>query len=329
MAKGSNQKLKLLYLAKIFTELTDENHGLSVQQLISELNRYDINADRKTIYLDIEELQTFGMDIIHEQSGRNVYYYLVSRDFELAELKLLVDTVQSAKFITEKKSRTLLKKLYSLTSVYNAKELNREVFINGRVKTMNESIFYNVDKLHTAIERNCQIKFKYFQWNVKKEQELRHDGKFYCISPWALLWDDENYYLVGYDSEAGIIKHFRVDKMLNISVTEKNREGKDVFDEIDLPKYTRGLFGMFGGETERVTLRCKNDMAGAIIDRFGKDISLIPDGDGYFSVTVEVFPSQQFLGWVIGLGSGVRIAAPESMVERMKTTVRRLAEEYN
>lgn len=328
MAKGTNQKPKLLYLAKIFREKTDEEHGLSVHQLIEELARYDINADRKTIYLDIEELQNCGMDIVKTQEGRNVYYSLGSREFELAELKLLVDTVQSAKFITERKSRTMIKKLCTLVSANDAKKLNREVIISGRVKTMNESIFYNVDKIHSAIGSDAQIKFQYFQWNVKKEAELRHGGQWYHISPWALIWDDEYYYLIGYDAAVQLIKHFRVDKMLHIAVTDKKREGRSIFEALDLPKYSRGLFGMFGGETERVTLRCRNDMAGAIIDRFGKDTTLIPDGEEHFTVSIELFPSQQFFGWVTGLGGGVKVIAPQSAVEKMRETTRRLIEEY-
>ncbi|MGN0564187.1 MAG: helix-turn-helix transcriptional regulator, partial [Candidatus Heritagella sp.] len=199
MAKGSNQKPKLLYLAKIFAEYTDEEHGLSMQEIIARLNQYEINADRKTLYLDFEELRHFGLDIVSEQKGRNVYYFLASRDFELPELKLLVDCVQSSKFITERKSRELIKKLESLVSKHNASQLQRQVILSGRVKAMNESIYYSVDTIHNAINGDKQIRFQYFQWNVKKEMELRHHGAWYQISPWALVWDDEYYYLIGYD----------------------------------------------------------------------------------------------------------------------------------
>ena len=328
MAKGTHQKRKLLCLAKIFTELTDEEHGLTMSELIARLADYGINADRKTIYQDLEELQSFGMDIVGSKDGTHYSYRLVSREFELAELKLLVDLVQASKFITERKSRELIGKLESLVSRHDARKLQRQVFIAGRIKTMNESIYYSVDKLHAAISDNVQIRFQYTQWNVRKEAELRHGGAWYCLSPWALLWDNEYYYLVAYDAESGIIKHFRVDKMQRITLTSLPREGRAAFEAIDPAKYSNGLFGMFGGEPAAVTLECENTMAGAIIDRFGKDVSLIPVDDGHFQVRLSVSPSAQFFGWVVGLGPGVRIAGPADMVQAMTQTVRRLQAQY-
>lgn len=328
MAKGTKQKQKLLYLAKLFNEHTDEDHGLTMKDIISMLNSNDINADRKTIYQDLEELRNFGLDIISEQKNKNVYYHLASRDFELPELKLLVDSVQSAKFITEKKSRELIGKLESLVSRYEARQLQRQVIISGRVKTMNESIYYSVDKIHTAINEDAQISFQYFQWNVSKEPELRHDGKLYVVSPWSLVWDDEYYYLIAYDAQSGIMKHYRVDKMLNISVLEDRRDGKDLFSNIDLPKYSKSLFGMYGGEEITVTLLCENNMAAPIIDRFGKDISIIKTDDEHFKTYVTVTNSRQFLGWMFALGGGVKITAPDTMVEEMKKEAKRLSEQY-
>lgn len=328
MAKGTNQKLKLLYLAKIFSENTDEAHGLSIQEIITMLNGYEVNADRKTLYLDIEELRHFGFDIISFKKSRNVLYSLASRRFELAELKLLVDSVQSSKFITERKSRKLIKKLETMVSTYEAKQLHRQVVLSGRVKTMNESIYYSVDKIHEAINEDRQISFQYFQWNVRKEPELRHDGMRYKISPWALVWDDEYYYLIGYDHKEDKIKHFRVDKMLRLEKKKNKREGKELFSKMDLPKYSKGLFGMFGGETVDVTLQCENYMAGAVIDRFGKDITMVPMDKDHFLTHAEVSASEQFLGWVIGLGGGVKITGPEKMVEAMKNEIRRLNEQY-
>lgn len=328
MAKGKHQKQKLLYLVKIFEEKTDEQHGLSVQEIISLLGQYDIAADRKTIYQDLEELRHFGMDIVSSQQGRCVRYHLTSREFELPELKLLVDSVQSSKFITERKSGELIRKLEALVSVHEAKQLHRQVILAGRVKAMNESIYYSIDKIHDAIGKDLQIQFQYFQWNVQKKPELRHGGAWYYISPWALVWYTENYYLIGYDAEAGKIKHYRVDKMLHLEVYEKKREGRTVFQEIDLPKYSRGLFGMFGGETVRVTLLCENHMAGPLLDRFGKDIAMIPVDEGHFQTHVEVAVSRQFLGWIVGLGRGVRIVAPQHMVDAMREEIRRLSAQY-
>ena len=328
MAKRSNQKLKLLYMARIFHEHTDEEHGLSVREIISLLSSYEVNADRKTIYLDIEELRRFGMDIVSSQQGRNVYYHLVSRNFELPELKLLVDSVQSSKFITERKSRELIRKLESLVSKYDAKQLHRQVILSGRVKTMNESIYYSVDKIHAAINEDRQISFHYFQWNAEKKMDLRRGGALYHISPWSLIWDDEYYYLIGYDPESGLMKHYRVDKMLHLEVTENRREGKEIFKKMDLPKYSKGLFGMYGGETVAVTLLCENNMAAPIIDRFGKEITLTPIDKDHFLTRVTVCASEQFLGWVIALGKGVRIVGPDRVVDAMKDEVRRLTEQY-
>lgn len=328
MAKGANQKEKLLYMVKFFAEQTDEEHGLTVQDIIKQLGDNDINAERKAIYDDIEVLRHFGLDIVSEQKDRTVYYKLASRDFELPELKLLVDSVQAAKFITENKSRELIKKLESQVSRYEAKQLHRQVIISGRIKTMNESVYYSVDKIHSAINDDVQIRFKYFQWNLKKEAELRHDGAWYNISPWSLVWDDEYYYLIGYDAESGKIKHYRVDKMLKLTATDAKREGKDVFEKIDLPKYSNGLFGMFTGSDTAVTLLCENEMVGAILDRFGKDLAIIPVDDTHFQTKVNVTVSQQFIGWIIGLGQGIRITAPDFAVQMMKETIGRLNEQY-
>ena len=328
MAKGPNQKLKMLYLMKIFMEETDDTHGLTMPQLIEKLGAYGVNADRKTMYMDLEELRTFGLDIISEQEGRNWYYYIGARDFELPELKLLVDSVQSAKFMTDKKSNELIRKIESLASKHEAKQLQRQVFISGRVKTMNESIYYNVDRLHEAIGTDSQIRFKYFQWNVNKEMELRRDGEWYQTSPWGLMWDDENYYLVAYNAEDSSIRHYRVDKMLNISILDARREGKQEFKEFDLPHYTRSLFGMFGGEEKRVTIEASNDMVGVMIDRFGKDIFIVPVDDDHFSISVNVAVSDQFLGWIIALGEGVRITGPAEVVAQMRQAAQRLMKQY-
>ena len=328
MSKGRNQKSKLLYLAKIFREETDDGHALTVQQLIEKLEALDIPANRKTIYDDLEELRRFGLDIIKEQRDRNVFYHLGSREFELAELKLLVDSVQGSRFITAQKSRKLIKKLESLSSFYEGKQLQRQVVISGRIKTMNESIYYTVDDLNAAINADRQVTFQYYQWNVRKKQELRHEGRWYTVSPWALLWTDDNYYLIAYDAEAAMIKHYRVDKMLRLSVADKRREGKEAYKRLDMAKYSQSVFGMFQGEECSVTLLCRNDMAGVIIDRFGKDIPFTHYDEEHFTVRVTVAASQQFIGWVIGLGSGVKILEPESMVETMRDEIGRLSEEY-
>ena len=200
--------------------------------------------------------------------------------------------------------------------------------ISGRVKAMNESIYYNVDKLHEAIGAGCQIRFKYYQWNVDKQMELRKDGAWYQVSPWALMWDDENYYLVAFDATDGKIKHYRVDKMLSISVTKEKRLGQEQFKRFDMPRYTKSLFGMYGGEQVKVMLEARNDMVGVIIDRFGKDILIAPVDSERFRVNVDVSMSNQFLGWIMAVGDGVKIVGPDKVVEKMRAEVRRLTEQY-
>lgn len=326
--RGDHQKLKMLYLAKIFSEETDDQHALTMPVIIEKLASYGVNADRKTLYQDFDELRDFGLDIIQEPVGRSCYYYLGSREFELPELKLLVDSVQSAKFITDKKSNELIHKLETLVSKYEARQLQRQVIISGRVKTMNESIYYNVDKVHDAINAGCQIRFKYFQWNLKKQMELRRDGAFYQISPWALMWDDEYYYLVAYDAEDAMIKHYRVDKMLQISLVDAPREGQELFRQFSAPGYSKSLFGMNGGEKLDVTLEAANHMVGILIDRFGKDIFIIPSDSDHFRTTVRVTVSPPFLGWIMSLGEDIRIVSPSQVVDQMAQAAKNLSSRY-
>ena len=328
MAKSENQKLKLMYLMKILLEKTDEDHALTMPDILRELEAYGISAERKSIYSDMECLRTYGMDIIGEKRDQKFSYYVASRQFELAELKLLVDAIQSAKFITAKKSKELIKKIESFASKYEAGQLQRQVFVSGRIKTMNESIYYNVDAIHSAIAANRQIRFQYFQWNVKKEMELRKDGAYYQVSPWALSWDDENYYLVAYDDEEEKLKHYRVDKMLHIGQTDEPRKGKKLFEGFDTALYAKKMFSMYAGEEEMVKIECENRLAGAIIDRFGKDIPMRKIDEEHFSVNVRVSLSCQFIHWIMALGSGAKIVGPEHVVDMVKEEVRRLAKQY-
>ena len=231
MAKG---KMKMLHLIRIFSQETDDEHALTLQEIIAKLAAVNITADRKTLYTDFEDLRQFGFDIIAQQRDRTTYYHLGERDFELPELKLLVDSVQAAKFITTRKSQELIRKLERYASVYQAAQLNRQVYIAGRIKAMNESIYYNIDRLHNAINAGVQIRFQYGQWNLNKEMELRRGGDWYQVSPWALTWDDEKYYLVAYDADAVMIKHYRVDKMLRIKALDEPRQGQKAFVAFDM-----------------------------------------------------------------------------------------------
>ena len=272
------------------TEKTDAEHSVTTQEIIDYLALQGINAERKSIYTDIDLLIDYGMDIV-KNSGRSGGYTLVSRQFELAELKLLVDAVQSSRFITEKKSDELIAKLESYASKYEAKKLARQVNVNGRVKTMNERIYYSVDKIHEALNEESQIKFQYFTWTADKKMELKHGGAYYSVSPWALCWDDEKYYLVGYDNREYKIKHFRVDKMADVSVVYEEREGKEEFSKMQMSEYTNRLFGMFDGNLETVTLLCENHAANVIIDRFGTDIPLMKTDAEHFTVSGYGSPS--------------------------------------
>lgn len=330
MPRSDKQKLKLMYLIKLFEERTDVSHGLSMTDIIEALSEEGITAERKSIYADISALNEFGFDIVKDNEGKACVYKLVERDFEIAELKLLVDAVQSSKFITESKSNKLIKKIEGLASNNEAKSLHRQVYVANRIKTTNESVYYNVDDIQKAIAENHKVSFQYFQWNPNKEKELRHNGMRYEISPWALTWDDENYYMVGYDSKERKIKHYRVDKMLKIEImADSKREGKALFKDMDMAVYSKKIFGMFGGVEETVVLECKNGISGVIIDRFGTEVDIIKRATDSFTVRVNVQISPQFLGWVFSLGENIKIISPDSVIKRMRDEITRIKEIYN
>ena len=329
MPKGTNQKFKLYRLAQLMLEQTDDEHYITMPEILAGLGNYGITADRKSIYQDLKDLEVLGIEVEGEPDGKGYHYHVVSRPFELPELKLLVDVIQSSRFITEKKTNALIRKLEKLVSRYEANRLQRQVFVSGRIKTMNESIYYAVDTIHNAISDNKKIRFQYYQWNVKKEMVLRRDGAFYEISPWGLSWDSENYYLVGFDSEAGEIRHYRVDKMLRIQMTDKAREGKEHFRKLDMADYAKKSFGMFGGEEKTVKLLVDHQLAGVIVDRFGKDVHMIPVDEKHFTVSVTVMVSSQFLGWIFSLGEQVEILGPEEVKEQMRREGERLLKQYS
>lgn len=309
MAKTAGQKLKLLYLAKLLREETDEDHGLTVQQMIDALANHGIAAERKSIYDDLELLRLFGLDV--EKSKSKVWtYYVASRDFQLPELKLLVDAVQSSRFITRKKSDQLIKKLESQTSRWQAGSLQRQVCVAGRIKTMNESIYYNIDALYESIATGRQISFLYFQWTVDKKKRYGHGGERYRVSPYTLVWNDEYYYLVAYDKASDMLRTYRVDRMENIRTEPEKREGRTLFEQQDPALYTRRVFDMYGGEEETLTLRFAHQLAGAALDRFGREVHLADNGDGTFDVTVRVVASPRFYGWLFGFGPQAALVDP-------------------
>ena len=329
MPKGTNQKLKLYRLAQIMLNKTDEEHYLTMPEIISELEKNDITAERKSLYTDLKMLEELGIEIEGEQRGKLFYYHVIGREFELAELKLLVDSIQSSKFITARKTNELIKKLEMFCSENEAKQLQRQLYVQDRIKTMNESIYYSVDAIHNAIGANKKIKFQYFNWNDKKEMVLRHDGEFYYVSPWALSWDDENYYLVAYDSKNEKIKHYRVDKMIKLSVVDEKREGRSLFERFNGADYAKKNFSMFGGKETSVTVKLKKSMCGIFIDRFGKDINFISVDNDYCTVRLQVALSAHFLGWIFALGEEVSIIGPDEVLDYVRQEVARIYGQYN
>lgn len=326
MPKSSNQKLKTLYILDILKAKTDENHGITMQKLLSELESRGVVAERKSVYDDIAVLRdVYGADIHSTRAGAGSEYALVSREFELPELKLLVDAVQSSRFITHKKSMELIKKLETLTGDEGARSLRGQVYVANRIKAMNETIYYNVDAINDAITHNRKITFKYFEWTPEKKKRLRRDGMLYNVSPHALCWDDENYYLVAFDSLSGKMRHYRVDKMLDIAVTDEKREGE--LGNFDTALYSKRIFGMYGGREERVTVRFENSLAGAVIDRFGADVMMIPHGE-YFNVTVDVSVSPTFFSWLTSFGARAEILSPETVVKEFKDRLKCILDKY-
>ncbi len=327
MARTEKQKLKLLYIMQLLMERTDEEHQVTTQDIIDYLDAQGIAAERKSIYTDIDLLIDFGVDIIKikERPGG---YYLASRQFELAELKLLVDAVQASKFITTKKSRELIGKLETLCSRYEARQLHRQVVVTNRTKAVNENIYYNVDMIYNAIAAGVKIRFQYFEWSVNKEMQLRRDGMFYVVSPWLLSWDDENYYLIAVDDRSGAIRHYRVDKMIKIGLLRERRDGKNEFEKFDIAGYSKKTFGMFAGEEETVILSCDSGLTGVMIDRFGKDVALRPRDDGRITARVDVAVSRQFFGWITGLGAAVKIESPEHVAEDYRRYLQEILREY-
>lgn len=328
MPRSTGQKLKLLYLMDYLLQYSDAEHPVTTRQLFAHLAAHDIAAERKSIYDDIEALRTYGLDVEQVADGQLYGYYVASRRFELPELKLLVDSVQSSKFITQRKTNALIKKIETLASSYDAQRLQRQVYVAGRVKTMNESIYYNVDAVHAGISEDKKIRFRYFEYTVAKERRYRRDGAYYIVSPYALTWDDENYYMVAYETETDSIRHYRVDKMTNIATVDEPRDGAAAYRSLDMAMYARKVFGMFSGREERVRLRFANHLVGAVLDRLGQDVSIIPDGAEHFTVSADVVVSPQFFAWLCGFGADAKLLAPASAAEQMKAYIEEIAALY-
>lgn len=324
--------MKMFYLAKILRERTDDmddDHALTEPQLEEALLEYDVEAGRKSIYDDINSLNEFAIqtgaefEIMSRRKGPRTYYYWSGRDFEMPELKLLADAIQASKFISKKKTQELIKKLEKQVSHYEAGQLQRDVYVFGRAKGANEGIYYAIDSIHAAMHSDRKVQYKYFRWGVDGKPVFGHNGAFYKVSPWGLIWDDENYYMIGYDSDAGEIRYYRVDKMQNVSVLEDEaREGSDVFKKIDKAVYTNRRFRMFDGEEKTVKLLCENWTSNVVIDQFGKNVSMRKYDEEHFTVNVDVAVSNQFYGWIVGIGGGIRILEPQDVREEMEKKLR-------
>ena len=328
MPRGSNQKFKFTYLMKIMAEKTDDEHSLTMPQILEELEKYEVSAERKSIYEDFKDMSKLGIDVIKEQRGRETFYHIAGREFELAEVKLLIDAVQSAKFITQKKSKSLISKVKNFVSEHQAKQLQRQIVINDRVKTMNESVYYNVDDIHTAINQNRKIKFKYYKWDIDKKLVERHGGSYFVVSPWALLWDDENYYMIAFDDWDNKIKHYRVDKMMYIEVGNDERAGKEEFKNFDMAKYSKATFGMYHGEKTKVCIKFANYMCGVFIDRFGKDTLFRKIDENHSELIVDINVSPQFFGWIFSLGNDVEIVSPREVVNELREYTKKFIMKY-
>ncbi len=330
MPRKEGQKAKILVLLEIFQQQSDIDHRLTVPMLEKMLAKQGVPCERKSIYTDIAALQDAGYPI-ELVRGPNGGYYLEERDFELAELEILVDAVQNSRFITERKSATLIKKLLQLASKYQASSLTRQVFVADRVKSMNECVYYNVDAIHRAISENQQIHFTYWTHNLKMRKVQRTPKTIYEVSPWALVYEGGNYYLIAYQTyaEPHGIRHYRVDKMDNVTAQNATRLGQENYRDFNLADYTKKTFSMYHGKDKNVTLRCENKHIDAMIDRFGKEIMVIEEANGthfHFGVTVSVSP--QFFGWVCGFGGGVEIAAPAQTQQEMKAFLATLVAGY-
>ncbi len=325
MAKSENQKLKLIRLLEILMRRTDDEHGINMAQIISALAEFGISAERKSVYADMECLSELGFEVLKMTDVKPPKYALVGRYFEAAELKMLVDAIEAAKFIPQSKCREIVKKLELFAGKKGARDLARRVYVDDRAE--NKSILYAVDAIHTAINSSVLVAFKYFKYNVEKNKEFHKGGARYLVSPLSLVWNDENYYLIAFDEDEGIVKNFRVDKMEGVVLTEAPRSSAALECRIDPGSYTRKVFGMYGGREELVTLECKNSLAGVIIDRFGKNV-LFERRDEKFLVRLKITVSPNFFAWVSGFGKDMKILAPDDVRERFVDHIKGALEAY-
>ena len=327
MPRVFNQKIKILYLMRIFLEQTDEEHPMSVKELIAYLNSLGISAERKTVYDDIETLRNFGMDILNRRE-HPAGFYLASREFELPELRLLVDAVQSSRCITNGKSRQLIRKLERLASVYESRQLRRQGFAENRIRTINENVYYSIDMIQRALTEDRQISFQYCEWTVEKKLRPENEGERYSVSPWGLVWQNEEYYLITYDEKCGMVKQYQVDKLQQIRIEKEVRRGREFFENYDIGELTSRTFGMFGGREVTICLEAHNRLVGVVLDRFGRDIMIHRKDPEYFKTLVRVNISDKFFGWIASLGPDAVIASPDEVRDKYREFLEKSLSNY-
>ena len=337
--KREGQKMRLFALKELLERETDDKHSITMDRILQLLQtKYDMQAERKSIYDDMRAFRESELLDVTPPQGRERGYSVASRTFEVSELKMMIDAIQSSKFLSEAKTRELINKMETLCSKHEAKNLHRDVVISNRVKSISSSsvLFRNIDIIHRAISLNAQISFQYFTFDLKKQKQYMLKGERYTASPWSMIYTDDNYYLLAYTK--GKFKHFRVDKMDNVQafiveegeaeVVTLEREGKEAFDKKDMSAYTKYTFSMYGDEPTPVTMVFQNRMVGVVMDRFGRDVLIMKEDDRHFRITVPVAVSDQFFGWVFGLGKMVRIVGPEDVKAKMKKALADIAARY-
>ena len=325
MPKSDNQKLKIFYILDYLQRNSHEGSLVRASDLIAMLDRqHNISCDRKTVYSDVAALQEYGVDIV-SIPGKNGGYYIASRNFELPELKLLIDAVQSSRYLTEKKSRELIEKLLTQCNEQDANLMKRNVLVSGRVKSMNETIYYSVDTIQNAITENKQITFSYFDWDLGGKRKFR--DKSYVASPYGLCQDNENCYLLALSERHGITS-YRVDRMMDIKLLDAKRIPCPELTGAALTEHANRLFQMYSGDQTNVKMRFHRSLINVVIDRFGKDTMLIPDGDEYFNFTVNVAVSPMFLSWVMGFGSKAKILYPQSVADELCNLCKEAMSQY-
>ena len=331
MAARRGQKIKLLYIIKILTEYTDEQHPLSAGEICEKLAMYDITAERKAIYDDIECLISFGYDIIQTRMPKNGYF-LGSREFELPEIYLLGDAVRTARFISEKKTRELTAKLEGLLSRYQSDRRIKGIYIDGSSKTRNEEIFYNIDTINTAIKKHQKITLKYGKRILKNGREIVTEYKERKVSPYAMTWQDDHYYLIGNYDKYDNLMHLRIDRMRAVNILDEPSrhfsevsEYSDTFDVVD---YTQKLFGMFGGETNEIKLRCKTQMLEQAADRFGENIFITNVTENSFDFTVKAAISDGLVTWIMNYGDMIEVIKPFELRQKVADRATKIVQIY-